>query len=72
MKESRLLCLEALISLDLGISPSIKWIGHQGIYGSASRHSELIFLTSITSMPFLEITIRRELAGKEGLIELQT
>jgi hypothetical protein len=70
MKESLSLFLVALISWDLGTSPSIKWIGNRGICGSASLHSELIFLTSITSMPFLEITIRSALLGKEELIEL--
>jgi hypothetical protein len=70
MKESLSLFLVALISWDLGTSPSIKWIGNRGICGSASLRSELIFLTSITSMPFLEITIRSALLGKEELIEL--
>jgi len=70
MKESLSLFLVALISWDLGTSPSIKWIGNRGIFGSASLVSELIFLTSITSMPFLEITIRSALLGKEELIEL--
>jgi hypothetical protein len=70
MKESLSLFLVALISWDLGTSPSINWIGNRGICGSASLHSELIFLTSITSMPFLEITIRSALLGKEELIEL--
>jgi hypothetical protein len=71
MKESHLWYLVALINSDLGLSPSINWNGSKGTIGSASLHLKLMFLISITSMPFSEITIRNVLDGREELIELR-